>query len=176
MQKRLPAINLLKKETKLFDKITFWALSIGRVVVIATEFIALGAFLYRFSLDKQVIDLRDQNKNKETVIKIFEKNEQTYRDIQARLQLVSSLISPSFDKVSVLNDIEKLIPPGVLITSFQESKNSIILTGNAQTVFALATFVNALKVYPHTQDISLDRLDDHPASAALSISLSVTLK
>ena len=39
-----------------------WALTIGRLLIILVETLALGTFLYRFSLDMQIVDLKDKIK------------------------------------------------------------------------------------------------------------------
>ena len=72
-----PSINLFKDKNKnFFDLFIKWALSIGRVVVIATEAIALSAFLYRFSLDQQLIDLNDKIVQKQALVKLLKNTRQ----------------------------------------------------------------------------------------------------
>ena len=52
MENSPASINLVKKNEKSsVDKFINWTLSIGRLIVIITEIIAISAFLYRFSLD-----------------------------------------------------------------------------------------------------------------------------
>src|SRR5258706_9366482 len=87
-----PAINLAKGRGQTFlDRFLNWALSIGRVVVIVTEAVALTAFLYRFNLDRQIIDLHSRINQEQIIVKLLNNNETTFRSLQDRLSLINKL-------------------------------------------------------------------------------------
>ena len=63
MAEQVPTINLLPNQGEnLTTKFFNWALSIGRLLIILTEMVALATFLYRFGLDAQIVDLHDKIK------------------------------------------------------------------------------------------------------------------
>ncbi|HVZ58575.1 MAG TPA: hypothetical protein VG935_02380, partial [Patescibacteria group bacterium] len=79
-------VNLLKKKgTPNLDIFIHWAITGGRFIVILTETIALAAFLYRFSLDRQIVDLHDQINAKETIVAALKDQEVSYRELQQRI-------------------------------------------------------------------------------------------
>ena len=67
---RLPAffghknsVNLLPKdafESSTFGVVLEWALAFGKWVVILTQLVVMGAFLWRFGLDRKLTDLRKE--------------------------------------------------------------------------------------------------------------------
>ena len=67
MEKENHSINLLStKDKSTADIFLFWALYIGRLLVIITEVIALFVFLSRFSIDRKLIDYSDSIKKQQT--------------------------------------------------------------------------------------------------------------
>ena len=57
------SINLVKSRKPHFlDRFITWALNAGRLLVIITETVALSAFLFRFGLDREIVDLNDKIK------------------------------------------------------------------------------------------------------------------
>jgi hypothetical protein len=75
-------INLLKKKSnRSLDVFVRWAITGGRFLVILTETIALGAFLFRFNLDRQIVDLSDRIKVAR--LSVVQSNEEKYRLITA---------------------------------------------------------------------------------------------
>src|SRR3989344_9329514 len=86
------SINLYKGKSRNFiDRFILWTLSAGRLIIILTEILALSAFLYRFSLDRNLIDLNDKIKNEEIILNYLKKNEENFRSIQDRLSTIDKL-------------------------------------------------------------------------------------
>jgi len=91
MSSKPALINLVKgKHKSFFDRFLAWALSAGRVIIIVTEIIALSAFLYRFSLDREIIDLRDNTKQEQKILELFKEQEKTFRNLQERLSCLKN--------------------------------------------------------------------------------------
>src|SRR3989344_5694832 len=84
-------INLVKKkEVATFDKAINWALSIGRLIVIITEIIAISAFVYRFSLDQKLVALHEDIGIKKGQLALLKNDEENFRNLQDRLELASN--------------------------------------------------------------------------------------
>lgn len=176
MEKRLPSINLLKDEKKFFDKLIFWSLSIGRIIVILTELVALSAFLFRFSLDKRLIDIHDANKQKGAILALLKKDEDTYSDLQKRLQIASMFLHISGESVRLLTDIKNLPPHDVLLTKIVLSETSLSIDAHTQSVFSLSRFINSLKQYPRSESVVLSRIEDRTTSGTIIASITINLK
>src|ERR1035437_3785993 len=91
MAKNSASINLLRNDKKeTVEHIINWAVTIGRILIVVVELAALAAFLYRFTLDSQLQDLHSKIKQEQTILEVQKKNEDTYRNLQDRLSLISS--------------------------------------------------------------------------------------
>src|SRR5215469_2384590 len=89
MAEKNTTINLLPQENaNILNQILDWALTIGRLLVILTEMVALGTFVYRFSLDMQIVDLHDKIKAESFIVANFQDAETTFLDIQDRLATI----------------------------------------------------------------------------------------
>src|SRR5689334_11570583 len=84
-------INLLpNKGDSLFEQFLSWALTVGRLLIIITETLALSVFLYRFVLDVQIIDLHDKIKQESAIIDNLKDQEESFRNLQTRLLLAKN--------------------------------------------------------------------------------------
>ena len=102
-------INLAKKKgTPSLDVFIRWAITGGRFLVILTETIVLGAFLYRFNLDRQIVDLNDLIKQRQQIVAAVSGNEKLFRQIQDTLTQASHLNENVLVMPTQLSEVQKL--------------------------------------------------------------------
>lgn len=177
MPSKLHSINLLKnKEADFFGEFIKWALTIGRLVVIITEIIALSAFVYRFSLDRRLIDLRSEIKQKQTIISAQKNNEEKYRDLHDRLYLASNFSNLSQEGYKTLTDILNLTPQGITLNNLVLAKDKINIDASVLIASSLSLFVNSLKNYPSIETISIDNIENRPQTNFIVVTITATLK
>ncbi len=105
---KVTSINLIRSEqTHHIDTILKWALTTGRFLIILTETIALSAFVYRFSLDREIIDLTDEIKNNQAVVSLYT-DEPRYRNLQERLTFVESIRPTQSEKTILMHEVVSL--------------------------------------------------------------------
>ena len=177
MAKKSPSINLLRDNSGNFiDKFVTWALSAGRVIVIITELIALSAFLYRFSLDRQLIDIHTKIRQEQAVITYLKDNEQTYRNLQNRLLLASNFSKQGKDKVDILKQIIGFAPQGITFNNVALQADRARIDANSTSVASLSEFVNSLKNYSRVSSIIIEKIENRSSSASISVSITALLK
>jgi len=177
MPNRLPSINLLRnKQGDFFSQFINWVLTIGRLVVIITELIALSAFLYRFSLDRQLIDLRSQIKQKQTIVSSQKANEAKYRNLQDRLYLASNFSSLGMERITTLKDILSLTPQGMKLSTISLTKENFSITTNVQNMSSIRFYANSLKKYPKLDTLNLDSIEKKALSNLTVVNISGTFK
>lgn len=170
------SINLIRKPVNLFDSFINWALTIGRVVVIVTELVALAAFLYRFSLDRQLIDLHSKIKQEVAVVNYLKENEEKYRNLQNRLALASSFGEQGNSKVKLANDLINFSLAGVVLNNLSIQEDRIRINANLSSVSTLSSFVNSLKEYPTIQRVLIDKIENKSSSAVITVSITAILE
>ena len=177
MVKKAASINLLKKDkNETLEQIINWSLTIGRVLVIVVELVALGAFLYRFTLDNQLQELHTNIKQKQEIVAFQKENEDTYRNLQDRLTIISSFATKGSETTKIFKDIVGFAPNGMTFTNVNLFEGGIRIEANVTSVEPLTVFVNALKTYPATDTVSIDKIENKTASAIITVSITVTFK
>lgn len=174
--RQTPSINLVRKPENFLDRFINWALNVGRLVVIITELIALTAFLYRFSLDRQLIDLTSKIRSEQAVVNLLKENEQVYRNLQNRLFLASNFGKQGQDKVKLAEDLIGFAPQGLVFNSINIQEERVRISANINSVSILSNFVKSLKTYEKIERVSIDKIENRPASAVITVSITSTLK
>jgi len=177
MKEKFKSINLLReKRLDTIDEIINWALSIGRLIIILTEVIALSAFLYRFSLDRKLIDLHDKISQKQTILKLLKPNEEKFRNLQARTYEDTGLEEIAAKTPKTLKEILSYVPQDSSLASFSMSKDSVRLETSSQSVSSAKTFLKTLKASPIIESISLDRIENRASTGKIVLILTLELK
>lgn len=177
MAKSMHDINLLPShgDTLLLQFLN-WALTIGRLLIILVETLALVTFLYRFSLDMQIQDLKDKIKIQRSIVTSYKSQEDTFRNFQSRLVLLKKLNAQSENGPNVLNDIIQMGKGYITFRNVYVSNTIIRIETQAPTVAPLTAFVNSLKKYPPVASISIDKVENKTSSVAIIVGISVYLK
>lgn len=176
MPKDASSINLVKRRVSFVDKFITWTLSIGRAVVILTEIIALSAFLYRFSLDRQLIDIHSKIKQEQTIVNYSKSSEDKYRNLQDRLTLISSLSTAASQKVNIIKDIVSFTPSGISFNTFTVYEDRVKIDATFNQASLLGTFVDSLKKYPLIESVSIDKIENKPSTSQIIVSILGTFK
>lgn len=170
--KKVKYINLLRHQEKsAIDKFLDWAFTVGRAIVIITESVALGAFAYRFVLDRQIIDLKDKIKQEQAIIKLSEVNEQKFRTLQARLAIEKTLDEASVTKTTILKNIVSAARGRMSFRTIDISEAAISMEGITPSANAVSSFANQLKGLPGITKVSIGQLTNDTARGVLSVGL-----
>jgi hypothetical protein len=177
MVKKSVSINLIKTDKdQLTNQVVNWALTIGRVLIIVVEIIALSAFIYRFILDNQLRDINSKIKAEQAYLNTQKQKEITYKNLQDRLFLESSIVNQGSEKMKIFKDVIGLTPPGISFNNFAYTNNQINIQLDTGSVFPLSVFINSLRTYNQTDFISIDMIENRTASAVINVGLTVNLK
>lgn len=178
MQKNTaPQINLAKNRGEHFiDRFFVWALSVGRVLVIFTEAIALGAFLFRFGLDRQILDLKDRITQEQAVVDLLKNNESTYRNLQDRLTLAKNIDNDTSQQLKTFEDITNMLPSDMSLQDVVYTTTDVHIDGSVGSIVSLSTFVRKLKTYAPVEKVSIDRLENKSSVGTYSIGVTAIFK
>lgn len=177
MAKSLHSINLLPgKGDTLLVQFLNWMLTIGRLLIILVETLALGTFLYRFSLDMNIADLKDKIKNQRAIVANYKSQEDTFRDLQARLEILKKLENNSDNSSKILSDIIGMGKGYITFKNIYVSDSLIRIEAQAGSTALLTAFVNSLKKYDRIMNISIDKVENKTSSAEIIIGISAYIK
>lgn len=172
-----PSINLFKsRKGSFFDRFMKWALTVGRIVVILTEAIALSAFLYRFVLDQQLIDIHGRIKQKQAFVNYLKSNEDTFRNLQERLSITSEITNRGKQTITLFSDIVNFPSSDISFNNVFLSENQIKIDANVQSVSTLTNFITSLRENPKIQSVSLDKIENRIKSGTIVVSITAITK
>ena len=169
-------INLEKNaRVELENVFIKWVINVGRMVILITELIALGALFYRFVIDRQIIDLHDLIKKEQLFVNAQAVQEKEYRSIQQRLDIIKLAKEETDLKLAIMNDILKASENGVFSASnLSINKNMISVDGNTASVFTINNFIETLKKYPEVNSIGIGEINS--TSKGIIFKLNIELK
>lgn len=170
------SINLVKSQENFIDKFIKWALSVGRLLVILTELIALVTFVYRFTLDRQLIDLHGKIVQEQTIVNYLKNQETTYRNLQDRIALASQYGDQEKNKIKIFKDVASFAPLGFTFENYSITESGIRISGQATSIDAVSSFVNSLKNYDPIERVVVDKIDNRPSNAIIEVQLSANFK
>src|SRR3990172_8894162 len=167
-------INLIgKARVSVADNFLKWAVTVGRIVIVATELIALAALIYRFTVDRKIIDLHDQIKKAELFVKSQSAKEKDYRSIQTRLLNIKNTQEDTEAKIEIMNQILDSIAKGNFSsTNLTVAQHTISVNGVAFSIFPINNFLEKLKGNPNVVSITLDEV----SGAALGVQFKLTVE
>lgn len=178
-QHGLSHINLLPKDSFEFSstgKLLKWSTTVGRVLVVMTEFVVLLAFASRFYFDKKLNDLTETIDGKLTVIKSYAETESQMRDFLARQDVVSNYVINKIDIPNKIVDLGKQIPSGITLDTLSMNNKTVTVKGVAGSEASFAQMLLNFKRNPLLRKILLDSTTFDQTTGSVKFSFSMTYK
>ncbi|HVF69400.1 MAG TPA: hypothetical protein VNA13_02415 [Xanthomonadales bacterium] len=176
MTEKVKSINLLPHQGEGFlDQFLGWALTVGRLLIILTETLALSTFLYRFSIDMRIVDLHDLIKNQSLIVQGYQNNEKIYRNLQTKLSLSEEYTAKSNIASDTLSDIIDMGRGKITFKNLIVSDKNIKIEAQAASANILSVFVNSLKNYPGIVSVSIDSVENRTSNAVINMTISASL-
>lgn len=176
MAETVPSINLLpKKDGGFLNQFFTWTLSIGRLLIIITEFVALATFLYRFGLDMQIVDLHDKIKSQALIVENFKTSEDSFRSLQQRLALIKTYDSIGNRTHSIFTDIANAGKGKVTFTTLTVNPDNAKIEAQVISSQALSQFIKTLQNQPTITSVSVDKVENATSKGLIIVSLTATL-
>src|SRR3989344_2194740 len=173
-------INLLTRkdfDASVVGRILRWSLIYGRYIIVSTEIIVLLAFIYRFSLDRQITDLNEEIEQKSAIVIANQAFEKSFRNLQNRVNEISGLFADQDLITQIIHHLEQITPTGVYFTSLSFKKDEITIHATANTSTSLTLFTNNLKTSKYLSDVSITNLlRDVSGTGALKFQIVTSVK
>lgn len=169
------SINLIKSKTNLIDEIVKWSLTVGRLLIIVVEIIAFSTFIYRFSLDRTLVDLHDEIIQQQAIVENLSERELTYRNFQERIKLASSIHETGNENLKTLNHIASITPSNVKFNSISIDGKEIKIDADTTSLSEMSNFLKLLRDYEKISSAGINTITNNK-SGAINVSLTAILK
>lgn len=173
VRKRLE-INLLPRDLgeTFVGKFLRWILTYGRYIVIGTEIIVLLAFLSRFKLDRDLSDLSESIKTKETIIQASSELENNVRSLQKRLSLIKNLQEKEVSSPQILTTLSQITPQDVVFENVAISSSQISLSAKSFSLAGFSTLLQTLKSSENFRDLNLEKISEEEGAITFTLKMS----
>lgn len=154
-------INLLSKDTfesSFAGKLVKWAVSVGRWIVVFTEFIVICAFLSRFYFDTELANLFDDIKQKQAMVSSASYFEENFRQIQEKTKIIKNILTKEEKPSTLLTEINKILPQALFINKIWLEENTLTLSGYTNSESSLNAFVTNLNNHPKISQVNLAKV------------------
>jgi len=151
-----------------------WAMGTFRIIVIVTEMVVMGAFLSRFWLDAQNSDLNDSIKIKSAQITAQSSIEQSFRNVQTKLNIFGEITPKILPSQRVENIVSK-IPPDITLSGISVSDISTQIKGVSNSEAGIVQFVANLQADTSFKSVDLGSIsssDTDPTQTIFSVNIS----
>lgn len=162
--KRKPAsitINLVPQDPffeSFLGRTLRWAVRVGRYIVMFTELVVIMSFATRFSLDRQITDLNDSIRQKETVVRSYGDLEEQVRQTQTKIEQYQQLDQQT-NLVDTFPALSQITPADVKLTELVVKPASVSLAGTTLSQNSLNLLINNIQLSEDFYNVAVDRIE-----------------
>jgi Tfp pilus assembly protein PilN len=159
-----------------------WLTTVGRVVIIFTELIVIGAFLSRFWLDRKNSDLSEVLRQRKAILASTQDFENDYISLQERLQYIKNFYQTQPQYVANLNSLIQSLPPGIYFQNFILSNDKKTSKVSAQVELytyqedAIVDFITNLKLNPDIDTVEVQKIEKKTKDSKYYLGVILTFK
>lgn len=159
------AVNLLQQRgapQTFWERLYDWVTNTCRMIVIITELLVLGAFGWRFWLDRKLNDLKEDIESKGEILKSLSAQEEEIRTLQAKMDVYKELWAQSSNYSSIIQEVNTYIPSETdeLIVSIGETREGKVLSISGEiNRDSIGNLENSLKDSLSFSDVVLSAIE-----------------
>lgn len=173
------SINLLPKDSFEFSatgKALKWAITVGRVLVVMTEFVVLLAFASRFYFDKKLDDLNEVLVQKQAQIAAYSQVESDIRRILIKQGPVDGYIKSGLGFENKVNNLTGVLPTGTILDSLSLNEKVMSISGKSQSEYGFAQFLSGIKRMPEVLTVSMKETSFDQTSGGVKFNIQINFK
>lgn len=173
------SINLLPKDSFEFSitgKALKWAITVGRVLVVLTEFVVLLAFGSRFYFDKKLDDLNELLVQKQVQIAAYSQVETDFRKVLAKQEPIEAYEKGGLGFSEKINGLTTILPAGTVLENLSLSDKNLTMSGMAQSEYGFAQFLTGIKKMSGVASVSLKETSFDQTLGGVKFNIQVTFK
>ncbi len=173
------AINLLPRddfESSTLGVVLGWALVFGKWCVIITQLIVMGTFLWRFSLDRRLTDLRKEIAKEVAIVKSYDQIERDFTLAQKQVGQIKKSMNDMDKMTAAITEMEKLIPAEVWLDKMTVNTKEVALTAYAANLGGFGTLINRVQISPMISQVRVSSVESGTRGAQLQFEVNLTLK
>ena len=132
------SINLIPKENKSFlDKIMFFLLHYFRYIIVLTQIVVISVFFARFSLDQEIVDLKEKFSDKQAILQVMKPLVQEADAFVKKQDSISKILAKQTDFIQDFDYILSVIPSDITLNTLQRDDTLMYLKGTSKSIVSI---------------------------------------
>lgn len=149
-------INLLQEKEKDFSgKIIYFALHYLRYILVVTQIVVIAVFFYRFRIDQEVIDLRDELKQKEEIVQVSDPLLKEAAGVDVKTREIKSILLRQDSFQQMYAYFLSVFPSDMSISRLQIKEDSLEFEATTTQPAIIKIFLDKLRADKAFQKIEL---------------------
>ena len=155
-----------------------WLTTIGRWVIVITEFIVIVAFISRFWLDRKNSDLSEIVRQQKSIIDSTKYFDMEFSSFQERLTTIKKAYSeqPEYDKY--LSSLIKSTPLDLIYDSISAKKtadNEVVITASliSSNENSIVAFISNLMMNTDIKAVEINKIEKKPKENNYNVFISI---
>lgn len=174
---RHKAINLLPRdsfEASSIGIVLAWLLVFGKWAVIITQLVVMGAFLWRFGLDRQLTDVKKAISKNVAIIKSYDQIERDFTLAQKRLNTAKIALINQDALLGELDTLAKVTPIDVWMEKLTITNKSTTIAAYSRSLAGFSQLLSTLQKNPKYSSVSVGKIQEGGAQSA-QLQFEITL-
>ena len=139
-------INLLQeKEKDISGKIIYFALHYLRYILVVTQIVVIAVFFYRFKIDQEVIDLRDELKQKQEIVQVSNPLLKEAQAIDLKTREIKNILDKQNSFQQMLSYFLSVFPNKMRVTHMVINEKGMEFEGISEDSAIIKIFLDKLK-------------------------------
>lgn len=150
---------LLEKKQSMSDKILYFLLHYLRYILVLTQIVVIGVFFYRFKIDQELIDLKDELKQKVEIVSVSEPMMKEAKSADKKMQEIKEITTSQERFLSMLDYVAGSFPSSIYANSMNILKDSVVVEARTNNASNIQTYYHRLQKEKKFKQIALSDIN-----------------
>ncbi len=154
MKYQINLVSASHKE-KPVDRIIYFSLHYLRYILVVTQIVVIGVFLYKFQVDQKIVDLTEAVQQKKEIINVSTPLVKEVKAIDFSINQIKQVTDQQDDYIIMLQYFLSQFPSDFFLKKLEIKNNSITFSGTTANVLTLKAYFMHLQKEKKFKQISL---------------------
>lgn len=165
-------INLFPHQQKTaVDRLVYFGLHYLRHILVITQFVAICVFFYRFTVDQQIVDLRDTLAQKDSIVEATSSLIKSVEELDIKIKNVKTVLSLQTTMQETYTYVFSKIPENIDVSKLSIEGELVQIEGVSASSESIRDFFETIKNEEKFENSELSNIQRDPAGYNFSIQL-----
>src|SRR3990167_9450780 len=167
-------INLVtKKKEDFVDKLVYFALHYLRYIIVLTQIVVIGVFFFRFQVDQEIIDLKENIAQKEEIFNVTTSIITEAKEVNKKITDTKSVLNRQLKFSHSFDYLLSTIPEEIVLKKMNLDDKHITIDGLATNINIIKIFIEKVKYDKQFKSIVLSTIKRESSGLSFAINIDI---